>query len=166
MGKPSKELIAALLADPAKAECPNCGGVGFYDNRNSPKRGKGPAFKCKSKECDDNGFPYGVFARDLPKEEQAGKSAAPRVVLTWKQLGTAYHECVKLALHEANVAKKAGHTVDVAAMAATLLITREKMQCWPASEAPAEQPPPPPAKPVVVQRDDEEGYAGGDDLPF
>ncbi len=176
------DLIAQLLADASQAVCPNCGATGFWDNRKSKKGvGKGPVFACKNKdECDTGGgYPYGVFKRALPKEAAAEAKAgvAPKQPVSWKQIRTAYAECVSLALQGAAQIGKTGTPIiaeNVTVMVNGLMMTRERTSCWPSqgpvaapAASPAPQKPKASAKPPEPEFED---YSGGeeaeDQLPF
>lgn len=184
-----KALVLQLLADPAQAHCPICGSVGFYDNRESPKRGKGPYFKCKNKECDDGkGFSFGVFQKDVekfaPTEEQHSPGTpntgptgtGPRARPTSKQIAAAYHESVKLALFEGQIIGKQGMPVtaeNIASMAATIFIARGNAGVWAQVDEPAKPPeakpvPKPATKAPPQEEEQEQGEQDGEDdsLPF
>jgi len=173
MNKPkiSAELAAQLSADPAKALCPHCQQRGFYDNRENKRNPKAPDYKCKNKGCDvGNGYPCGVYLRDFPEGAAPAKhgNGHARPSVTWPQMKKAYHECVAMAIHEAGEMKKAGITItgqEVGAMAATLMITRDKVNCWPPLAAPPAPPPPPP--PPSPPPEEQDGYYSNEEnLPF
>lgn len=73
-------LLETLLHTPDRAECPICGEVGFWDNRNDPKRPeKAPHWKCKNKDCPGatplkGKRPYGVWLPDDYVEPQQAPS--------------------------------------------------------------------------------------------
>lgn len=164
----SPDLAAQLVSDPGKAQCPACNQRGFWDNRENKKNPKAPDYKCKNKNCDvGNGYPCGVYVRDFPAgtTPKANGNGSPRPSVTWKQLQKAYDECVTLAVHEAQKIGKTGTPVDaatIAAMTATLMITRDKVNCWPQQVAPTPPPPPPPPP----DGPNEAGDYPDDDLPF
>lgn len=168
--KITAELAQQLSADPSKAQCPACNQRGFWDNRENKKNPKSPDYKCKNKNCDvGNGYGFGVYVRDFPEgvAAPAKSTGNGRPPVTWKQLQRAYHECVAMAIHEAGEIGKTGTPVvaaDVAAMAATLMITRDKVNCWPEQVAPT--PPPAPKPPPPPPPDEDQGYSNDDDLPF
>lgn len=80
MNPDAQALLEQLLANPAKAECPICAGVGFWDNRADPKRPeKAPHWKCKNKDCVGATpmkakRPYGVWLPDDYEDAPAPQS--------------------------------------------------------------------------------------------
>ncbi len=143
--KVTKELVAQLLSDPKQAVCPRCGGRGFWDNREKAK-GKAPHFVCRNKEeCasqDEKGYAFGVFGPEVkalggesasaPSGAKSGPVKAPPA---WSQIRVAYAECVALATKAGEQIGAKGVPIvgeNITAMANTLMMTREKLGCWPA----------------------------------
>lgn len=167
----TKELVEQLLADPKQAVCPQCGNTGFWDNREKAK-GKAPWFVCRNKEeCaaqSDKGFAFGVFSFEVKKHAPAAtaapaaKNGAPKSPVSWKQIRTAYAECVALALKGAEQIGAKGMTIEaenVTVMVNGLMMTRERVNCWPPQVPATPTAPVEVAKPkAVVPPRDERPY--------
>ena len=63
--------------DPHNPQCPKCHGA-MCNNIGSPKRGKGPHFRCKNKACKTGDYGTGVFLSDDEEAAYNANGAAPQ----------------------------------------------------------------------------------------